>query len=155
MENAERTLQMLQQDENVRQMENFVQHGKISTYEHCKRVTDLSRRLNRRLHLNADEETLVTGAMLHDFYLYDWHSDEKPRREKGLKRLQKLHGFEHPKKASENARKYFNVNKDVQHVIDSHMWPLTLTKMPRTREAWIVCLADKWASLQETLFMRR
>ncbi len=155
MENAERTLQMLQQDENVRQMENFVQHGKISTYEHCKRVTDLSRRLNRHLHLNADEETLVTGAMLHDFYLYDWHSDEKPRREKGLKRLQKLHGFEHPKKASENARKYFNVNKDVQHVIDSHMWPLTLTKMPRTREAWIVCLADKWASLQETLFMRR
>ena len=155
MKEADKTLEKLEKNETVRQMLNYVQHGKISTYEHCRRVTDLSRRLNDRLHLNADEETLVTGAMLHDFYLYDWHDDETPHREKGLKKLQKLHGFEHPKKASENARKYFNVNKDVQHVIDSHMWPLTLTKVPKTREAWIVCLADKWASLQETLFMRK
>ena len=131
---------------HVQQMKEFTQHGRVSTYEHCENVLEFSRKMDELLHLHADEETLAMGAMLHDFYLYDWHEagDGSHR----------LHGFTHAKRASTNAEKYFDVNEDVRHVIDSHMWPLTLTSMPRTKEAWIVCLSDKCVSLYETLFKR-
>lgn len=54
----------------------------------------------------------------------------------------------------ENAKKFFNANDDVQHIIYSHMWPLNLTHVPKSREAWIVCLADKYVSLKETIMER-
>ena len=127
------------------EIESFIKdikHGKISTFHHCYQVAFTSYALNKKLHLHADNRTLLTGAMLHDFFLYDWH--DKENRPKGL------HGYTHAKCAAKNAKKYF----DVHHIISTHMWPLNLTKLPRNREAWIVCLADKFVSAKETLFMR-
>ena len=86
------------------------------------------------------------GAMLHDFYLYDWHADDHGEH--------RLHGFTHPEAASRNAGKYFQADDRVRHVIRSHMWPLTPVRMPLSREAWIVCISDKCISLYETLFKR-
>ena len=40
-------------------------------------------------------------------------------------------------------------------MIRSHMWPLNPERVPRSKEAWIVCVADKLVSLHETLFRRR
>ncbi len=42
----------------------------------------------------------------------------------------------------------------VAKVIESHMWPLNLRSVPASREAWVVCIADKCASLYETLARR-
>ena len=133
--------------DQVRRMKSFIQHGKVTTYDHCKSVARTSFSINQKLHLNADEKKLLTGAMLHDFYLYDWH--HKDDGEPGL------HGYTHAAKAAQNAQKYFQVGEDVQAIIRSHMWPLNLTKLPASREAWIVCLADKYCSLKETLFQRK
>ena len=55
----------------------------------------------------------------------------------------KLHGFRHPLIASINARKYYDINEDERIIIESHMWPLTITKFPKTIEAKIICLIDK------------
>ena len=51
-------------------------------------------------------------------------------------------------------KKYFNVSNDISKNIESHMWPLNITKIPMTKEAIIVCLADKYCAIIETLFLR-
>lgn len=131
----------------VQEMKKYMQHGVITTYEHCERVTELSYLINRRLKLGANEESLVTGAFLHDFYLYDWHAEDGGSHN--------MHGFFHPGKACANAKKYFNIGEKEEAIIRSHMWPLTLTRPPKSREAWIVCMADKYISTRETLMERR
>lgn len=139
-------LRALRRHPRVQEMKQYIQHGAISTYDHVERVTELCFLVNRRWKLGADEETLVRGAFLHDFYLYDWHENDKSHR---------LHGYHHPDKSCANAVKYFQIGAHEQDMILTHMWPLTLTRLPRSKEAWILCLVDKYVSTAETLVMRR
>ena len=90
--------------------------------------------------------TTYDHCLLHDFYLYDWHDDDGGSH--------RLHGFTHPEQARQNAVEIFDIDEKEQEIIRTHMLPLTLNAIPKSREAAIVCLADKWCSLQETLFMR-
>ena len=136
----------LKSNSKTLQMKNYIQHGSISTYTHCINVTKKACELNRKLHLNADEETLIQGAMLHDFYLYDWHNKDNGTHD--------WHGYRHADTAMKNAIEEFGVDEGVQHIIWCHMWPLNITRVPRTREAWIVCMADKMCSFVETVFKR-
>lgn len=137
----------IKKNKYARRMKNYIQHGKISTYDHCERVAICSYRISKWLSLKVNERALLRGAMLHDFYLYDWHN-----RDGGA---HKWHGFHHADRAMRNAKRYFNIGKEEQHIIWCHMWPLNITRLPRSKEAWIVCAADKYVSLQETLFERR
>ena len=124
----------------VQEMKSFIQHGNITTYDHACHVAEMSKKINQRFFVEADEYILYEGAMLHDFFLYDWHNVP----------LRKWHGFTHAGRAARNAVRYCNVCPEVEHVIASHMWPLTPFAMPKTKEAWIVCLADKIVSTKET-----
>ena len=142
----EEIISRLAADDHVREMKKYTSHGSVSTYEHCENVAKLSYRIDKLLSLHGDLEVLLTGAMLHDFYLYDWHSDGDGSHH--------LHGFSHAKRASRNAREYLDVDDRVAKVIESHMWPLNLRSVPASREAWVVCIADKCASLYETLARR-
>ena len=100
--------------------------------------------LFRSFHVHADERELVRGALLHDYYLYDWHEPHG-----------KLHGFSHPAVALNNAKRDFDLSSKEQNIIASHMWPLTISKFPKSREAVLVGIADKLCSAKETLLMRR
>ncbi len=134
-------------DKKVQQMKQYIQHGSVSTYEHCVQVAVLCFLMNRTWKLGADVETLVTAALLHDLYLYDWHAKDEG--------LHRLHGYRHPKRAAKNAARYLGVSMDVQDIIRTHMWPLTITQIPRSREAWLVCMVDKYVSLGESIRKRK
>lgn len=123
-------------------MKNFIQHGKTSTYEHCQEVAKMTMYLNRRMRLKGDEKTMLPAAFLHDLYLYDWHIPGPHNR---------WHGYTHADIAGDNAIRLFNINKHQESIIRTHMWPLNITRVPKTKEAWIVCIADKIISTRETV----
>ncbi len=66
-------LKTYQVQKEISRRQKFVQHGHTSTYQHSMNVVRLSYWLNKHFHLHADEKALLVGALLHDFYLYDWH----------------------------------------------------------------------------------
>ncbi len=143
---VDRKIEEISCDPRVQQMGHYIQHGRVTTLDHCRRVARFSGRMNRKLHLHAKEDVLLRGAMLHDFYLYDWHNKDGGTHD--------WHGFIHADRAVCNAKKYHLIGQEEEKIIYSHMWPLNITRVPQTREAWIVCIADKLASLEETVFMR-
>lgn len=162
-------------------MKEFIQHGKVTTYDHVFHVAKRAFVLNRFYQLKADEESLIGGAILHDFFLYDWHHEKgkdnvmSQKLEEMVKSdplLQQIkceithkplgigpgnatHRFKHALIACENAKVLFGINPKEEEIIKTHMWPIAFKRRPRCREAWIVCLADKEVSLQESLFRKK
>ena len=120
----------------------FIQHGDTSVYSHCVAVAYVSLWFSYRLHLSVYKQSMLMGAFLHDYFLYDWHEKSD---------WHKWHGFSHPFRAAGNARRIFHIGKRERQIIESHMWPLTLRHVPETREAAIVCIADKCCSFYETV----
>ncbi len=124
----------------------YKQHGKTSVYTHSRNVAYrsycLAKWLEKRYNIKFDYDNLVGGAYLHDFCLYDWHIKDKRHR---------LHGFKHPKTAAKNAKNICEANIEEQNIIKSHMWPLTITKIPKSKEAAIVSIVDKYCAIEETI----
>ena len=139
---------ILKSEEYIR-LKSFIQHGNVTVYEHCLHVALCAIKLGRVLGVHCKERELVRGALLHDYFLYDWHNADAPGNIHP-----KLHGFYHPGIALRNATRDFILSEREKDIIKKHMWPLTINP-PRCREAWIVCIADKYSSTLETLKLRK
>ena len=124
----------------------FYQHGKINIYVHSLRVAYICYYWVKKYHLHVDEKALIRGALLHDYFLYDWHDKEHEHK--------RPHGFFHPSAALCNAKQDFILTRKEENIIQRHMFPLTLIP-PGCKEAWLVCLADKVCSTRETVRERR
>lgn len=133
--------------ENFDRTKDYIQHGNMTVNSHCINVAKYSLAISKKLHIPCNQRELVRGALLHDYFLYDWH--DKYHRD-----IRRLHGFYHPGIALRNAAKEYELTKREQDIIKKHMWPLTVVP-PMCREAWIVTVADKWCSLMETLHLHR
>ncbi len=121
--------------------ESAIQHGDTTVLLHCMAVAYFSLKLARLLRLSCDRKSLVRGALLHDYFLYDWHIPSRSHR---------LHGFHHPAVALRNAQADLTLTDKEQDIIVHHMFPLT-PRPPRSREALLVCLVDKGCGLYETV----
>lgn len=125
----------------VLQMKQYPHHGNTSCYKHCLRVAYLNYTLCRKFHLDAT--SAARAGMLHDLFLYDWHTHAKETGER-------WHGMKHPEKAYRNAKRYFRLNRTEGDIIRSHMWPVTIQKIPCTKEGWVTVFTDKYSGLLET-----
>ncbi len=135
------------ESEHFRMTRNHIQHGTMTVYEHCMSVAKTSLWIRDKLGIVCNDRDLVRGALLHDYFLYDWHIGE-------AKNPLRLHGFFHPGIALKNAKRDFQITERQENIIYRHMWPLTILP-PTCREAWLVTCADKFCSLMETFHFQK
>ena len=136
----QKKLRYLENCGRINETKNYIQHGSISVYTHCVNVARMSVKIAKWLPIQVNMDALVIGALLHDYFLYDWHIKRKGHH---------FHGFTHPATALRNAEKEYNLGDIERNIISRHMFPLTIVP-PMCREAWLVCLADKYCAVKET-----
>jgi hypothetical protein len=125
--------------DNMKREKRFIQHANVSTYEHSIGVATMSLTLAAIFRVKVDKVSLVRGALLHDFFLYDWHDKTA---------MPKAHAYLHPLIAFDNAKKEFRLNAIEKNIIQAHMFPLSIV-MPKYKESWIVVMADKICAMNE------
>ena len=124
---------------NVIALKERYQHAKNSRFYHCLCVSYYTYVVCKKL--NLDYISAARGAMLHDFYFYDW-------RDKNVEGQKKFHAFRHPRIALNNANDLFELNAIEKDIIIKHMWPLTVV-FPSYMESFIVTLIDKYCATHE------
>lgn len=126
---------IINSDEFIKR-KTYTHHGKITVYDHSLKVSLLSYRLAKRLHL--DFKSAAIGGILHDMYYNPWQNStiKKP--------LLKKHGFVHAGEALENSKKLYpeHMNIKIEDIIKKHMFPLNIS-LPKYKESWIVTFCDK------------
>lgn len=138
-EEVKRILKELNEEGPYEINKKFIQHGRQTVHNHCVSVAVMCCTLAEKFHLPVKRNDLIRGALLHDFFLYDWHEPVLAH---------KIHGYTHPKKAMKNAEQFYGINKREKRMIRHHMFPLT-PHPPTNLEAWVLCISDKICAIQE------
>lgn len=132
-------------DEKILRMNDISMHRGSNCYLHSFKVAKkaIKKSLNRK---DVNLEVVLLGAILHDYYLYDWRKDRSKL---------KKHGKNHPSVAINNAVKDFDISEEVKKVIKSHMWPINIKDYPKSKEAKIVSISDKAVTIDESLTSKK
>lgn len=124
---------------NVLALKEHMQHINSTRFEHCEEVAYYTYVICKKLGL--DYVSAARGAMLHDFYFYDW-------RNKHVEGQKKFHLMRHPNIALTNALDLFELNDLEKDIIKKHMWPVTIIP-PGYKETFIVTCVDKYCATVE------
>ena len=144
-ERLEKLYQSFLNDEKILRMKEISMHRGSNCYLHSFKVAKkaIKKSLNKK---DINLEVVLLGAILHDYYLYDWRKDRSKL---------KKHGKNHPGIAINNAIRDFDISDDVKNVIKSHMWPINIKDFPKSKEAKIVSLSDKAVTIYESLTTKK
>ncbi|MBQ7668111.1 MAG: HD domain-containing protein [Clostridia bacterium] len=123
----------------VNKLSEYLHHKNVTRLEHSLNVAATSVKVARKYNLKVDERSIVRGALLHDFFLYDLVNE----------RIEN-HLVRHPYIAYENAKAEFMLNDIEKDIILKHMWPIT-NRLPKYKESLIVCLVDTYCAFKEKL----
>ncbi len=127
------------ENDNFSGLKDHEQHHHSTRFAHCEAVAFYTYLLCKRYKL--DYISAARGAMLHDFYFYNW-------RNKHVDGQKKFHLFRHPKIALQNAEDIFELNDMEKDIIVKHMWPITIIP-PKFKEGYIVTLVDKYCATRD------
>lgn len=124
----------------IEELKKYKHHHR-SIYHHSLTVAMISYKIAKFFKL--DYISTARGALLHDFFFYDWRK-ERPM----FKNKKQLHGFYHNIEALKNAKKYFKLNEIEKDIILKHMFPLT-PHVPKYKETVLVLIVDKIVASKE------
>ena len=126
--------------DEFRRMKYHRHHVRSNARDHSIKVAFLCYLYHKKFSPPFDLREFVRGALLHDYYLYDWHDRAKGTR---------LHLFTHPRRALHNVRNhYHDLTKMQKDMILHHMFPLTPVP-PLTRAGWLLWFYDKVAAVSD------
>lgn len=117
-------------------LSRYTHHHWTTRLMHSINVSYISWLIARKL--KCDAKSVARAGLLHDFCLYDF-KEETPTGENQL--------FYHPKAAAKSAAELFEISDRERDAILSHMFPFG--PLPRSREAWIITMADKICASME------
>ena len=124
--------------DEVKSLDNFVQHCNTSRLQHSLNVSYYSFLWARKR--NLDYKSVARAGMLHDLYLYDWR----------VTKTERHHAFQHPKEALKNAQLITELNDIEKDAIQNHMWPLS-DAYPKYKESRILSWVDKYCAIIEVI----
>ena len=124
--------------QSVPKLRNGVKYSK-------RQIVAAVRHEAERLIRQVSYREMIRGALLHDYFLYDWHKGKHP--DFG-------HAFGHPERALRNALRDYKLTEREMQIIRHHMWPLTVIP-PTCREAWVIIAADKICTVLEVFRKER
>lgn len=123
------------------------QHGNVTTFEHSVRVACSSTGCvdgrPRTPVVPRRPQILIRAALLHDYFLYDWHDWDNGEHQ--------WHGY--LGHAARQCLKDFKLNDIERNSIENHMFPMTPVP-PRYIEGYLVTLADKCSRHRRDLLVR-
>ncbi len=123
---------------SVQDMKTISQHSKhISRFDHSLYVAYTGFVICHRLGL--DSHAAARAGMLHDFHEHDSRYTSA-----AFKLL-----FTHATHASRQASEHFTLSEKEKNIIESHMWPITPHKLPKSREALIINMVDTFCAALE------
>ncbi len=130
----------LLQNADVLSMNDYRHHDRTAL-THSLGVSKKAYSIAKRLRLDAS--SVARGALLHDFFLYDWRDGNNPK-----------HPSNHARIALANATKRFRLNRIEEDIIMAHMWPVCRPFYSYTESA-LVSMVDKLVSTREVLLLLR
>lgn len=127
-------------------LQNYIAHSNYTVYDHSLDVAVRCYKYALEKNFkNVDLASLIRGALLHDFYLYDWHHHHEGHM---------LHGLRHPGFAVRNASKAFNLSKKEKNIIHAHMFPALPFVIPFYKESRIIIKMDRRSAYFETFSVK-
>ena len=137
--------ELLIREGQLARTKEYIQHSNMTVYQHCCHVAYMCCLLSMELGIQVSYREMIRGALLHDYFLYDWHKGKHP--DFG-------HAFGHPERALRNALRDYKLTEREMQIIRHHMWPLTVIP-PTCREAWVIIAADKICTVLEVFRKER
>lgn len=154
MADFENLIQDIKERDFFQETKTFHHHGgNNNIYLHCLRTAYLVYVMCLFLKLSPPiRRSAVIAALLHDIFGYDWieksETTEAWKKEKGLRKITKMHAFNHGAEAIDNVEQYIELNDHQKDAILKHMFPLYPVP-PKHIEGWLLTLADKIVATQE------
>ncbi len=126
------------ENEEIQKLGNYKHHIYTTRLQHSLNVSYYNYVVCSFFHWNA--VSAARAGLMHDMFYYDRKDSEH-----------KSHCAKHPEIAVQNAREQFYIDQLESDIIEKHMWPISIKRVPKYKESYVIVFVDKYCAILEFL----
>lgn len=130
------------ENEEIQKLANYKHHIYTTRLQHCLNVSYYNYLICNFFHLNA--VSAARAGLLHDMFYYN-------RKDYSKENGKKSHSAMHPEIAVKNAKEHFCLDQLECDIIEKHMWPMSIRRVPKYKESYVIVLVDKYCAILEVI----